>query len=173
MLNEKELYIYETIYNFINKNSYSPTIRELCKLTNYKSTKTIYRYLNKLKENNYIDLKKHKKRCIIINNFIQEKVIVINTKEKINININSDNVVFQIKNNYFKDYYIKKNDYLIINTKKKIKNNDLGLFLINNKYRVMKYSFYDGYYILEDNEKEILSRINLIGVVENIYRNKI
>ena len=49
MLNDKEKNVYETIYKFINNNGYSPSIRELCELLNYKSTKTIYKYLKVLK----------------------------------------------------------------------------------------------------------------------------
>lgn len=173
MLNDKELLIYKTIYTFINKNNYSPSIRELCKLLDIKSTKTIYNYLKKLKEKNLIYYDHNKKRTIIINKNINNKVNVINTKKIIEININSNHLIYQIKNNYFENYNIKKNDYLIINIEKKIKNNDLGLFIINNEYRVMKYTYIDSYYILEDKTKEILNRINLVGIVEAIYRNKI
>ena len=173
MLNDKELIVYETIYDFINKNDYSPTIRELCKILNYKSTKTIYNYLNKLKEKNFISFNNKRKRTIIINANINNKVTVINTKKIIEINVNSDYLIYQIKNNYFEKHFIKRNDYLIINIKKKIKNNDLGLFIINNEYRIMKYNYLDGYYILEDNTKEVLNKINLIGIVEGVYRNKL
>jgi len=37
----------------------------------------------------------------------------------------------------------------------------------------MKYMYLDGYYILEDNTKEVLNKINLVGIVESVYRNKI
>ena len=172
MLTEKEKKFYETIYKFINDNGYSPTIRELCKLLNYKSTKTIYNYLKVLKNKNYINYQKKKKRSIVINKEINKRANVFNNKFT-NLNLNESNILFQIKNNYYNNYFIKKDDYLIINTKKKIKNNDLGLFLINSKYRIMKYNYYDGYYILEDNTKEILYKINLICVVEKIYRENI
>jgi len=173
MLNEKELLIYKTIYKFINKNNYSPSIRELCNLLNIKSTKTICKYLKTLMEKNFINYHQQKKRTIMINKNINNKINVINTKKIIEINFNSNHLLYQIKNNYFKNYNIKKNDYLIINIEKKIKDNDLGLFIINDKYRIMKYMYLDGYYILEDNTKEVLNKINLVGIVESVYRNKI
>ena len=173
MLNDKELIVYKTICNFINEKNYCPTIRELCCILNYKSTKTVYNYIKKLKEKNYINYYPNKKRAIVTNDNIEKQFTIINTQKKIHININNKYVIYQIKNNFFENYFIKKNDYLIINIEKKIKNNDLGLFLINNEYKIMKYNFIDGYYVLEDNNKEILNRINLIGIVESIYRIKI
>ena len=37
----------------------------------------------------------------------------------------------------------------------------------------MRYTYYDGYHILEDNEKEFLYKINLVGKVEGIYRQNL
>ena len=99
--------------------------------------------------------------------------MVINTKKMIDINIDNNTILYQIKNSFFTEYAINKNDYLIINTNIEIKNNELGLFLINNKYRIMKYTYIDGYYILEDNEREILYEIKIIGKVVGVYRNNL
>lgn len=173
MLNEKEIKVYETIKKFIEVHRYSPSIRELNNILNYKSTKTIYRYLKNLKEKGYLNYQEHKKRSISINDTIKKNIVVMNTKKILNINFNEDIVIFQIKNNYFQNLAIKKNDYLIINIKSKIKDGDIGLFIINNDYRVMRYTYYDGFHILEDNEKEYLYKINLIGKVVGIYREKI
>lgn len=168
MLTEKEKKVYETIKVFLLQKGYSPTIRELCQILNYHSTKTIYKYLISLKEKNFIHYKKRKKRSITIK-YLKQNIEV----NKINNLLNYDDnyYIYQIKDDYLKKYFIKKNDYLIINPKKKIKNNDLGLFFINNKYQVMHYQYYDGYYILEGLTKEFLYKINLIGVVERIYRD--
>lgn len=173
MLTEKEMIVYTAIKKFIQKKNYSPTIRELTKILNYKSTRTVYYYLQKLKEKNYIFQENKKNRSIIINNRLNEKIIVMNTKKIIEINWGNNTLLFQIKNNYFTEYGILKNDYLIINNKSNIKNNDLGLFIINNQHRIMKYNYIDGFYVLEDNEKEIVYKIKLIGKVVGIYRTGI
>lgn len=173
IMTEKEFIIYKAIQEFIKNNNYSPSIRELCTILGYKSTKTIYNYLNKLKNKNYLNYEKKKKRSISITNTINQNVLIINTKKTINFQINSNQVIFQIKNNYFKDYSIKYNDYLIIDTKKKIKINQLGLFIINKSFEIMKYNYVDGFYILENNKKEVLNEINLVGVVEGVFRLKI
>lgn len=173
MLNDKEIKIYETIKSFIKDNGYSPSIRDLCKILNIKSTKTVYNYLVKLKGKKIIDFPKSQKRSLSITNTVNYSLLIINTKNMMTFDIENNHLLFQIKNNFFNEYFIKKNDYLVINVKKRIKNNDLGLFLINDEYRIMKYTYYDGYYILEDNKKEVLYQINLLGVVEKIIRDKI
>ena len=166
-MTEKEEAIYTTIKNFIERNNYSPTVRELCIILGYKSTKSVYYYLQILKNKNIINYQVHKKRSISI--FVPEKK-TINNNKPFKFLLNSSDVIIQIKNNYFKENSICYGDYLIINTIKKIKNNNLGLFLINNKYRVMRYKNIDNYYILEDKETLILYTVKLIGVVEQVYR---
>ena len=173
MLNEKEKKVLAAIQMYIKKNNISPTIRELCEILNYKSTKTIYKYLNSLKKKNFLSYQNNKKRSIIVNHYIKRQIMVINTKKMIDINIDNNTILYQIKNSFFTEYAINKNDYLIINTNIEIKNNELGLFLINNKYRIMKYTYIDGYYILEDNEREILYEIKIIGKVVGVYRNNL
>ena len=173
IMTEKEFIIYKAIQEFIKNNNYSPSIRELCTILGYKSTKSIYNYLKRLKNKNYLNYEKKKKRSISITNTVNQNVLIINTKKIVNFQINSNQVIYQIKNNYFKDYSIKSNDYLIINTEKKIKVNELGLFIIDKKYQIMKYNYIDGFYILENNKKEVLNEINLVGVVEGVFRFKI
>ena len=172
MLTEKEKRVYESIKKFIKKNNYSPTIRELSKILVYKSTRTIHMYLQKLKEKNYITYN-NKPRSIIINNEFKKNLLIINTKKVLEINFDEHIIIYQINNDYFKKDAIKRNDYLIINTKSHIKNNDLGLFIINKDYRIMKYNYIDGFYILEDKEQLIVCEIKLIGKVVGVYRMNI
>ena len=40
--------LYKEISCFLDKNGYPPTVRELCKLMNVKSSSTIFYYLDKL-----------------------------------------------------------------------------------------------------------------------------
>ena len=61
---QKELYI--AIKSFINKMGYSPTVRELCKMTNVKSPATTYAKLIILKKKGYITYVEGKSRTIRI-----------------------------------------------------------------------------------------------------------
>lgn len=58
--------VYEAITGFIKENGYSPTIRELCKITGKRSTATIHHHLKVLKEQGYIDYKVKSNRTIRI-----------------------------------------------------------------------------------------------------------
>lgn len=61
---QEELYI--AIKEFINKNGYSPTVRELGELTNIKSPATTYGKLIILKRKGYITYEEGKSRTIKI-----------------------------------------------------------------------------------------------------------
>lgn len=180
-MNEKEQDILDKIINFYRKNNYMPTIRDILHETNYKSTNTIYKYIKKLVDMDFLIKDKTNGKIYLngtynfdTNNCIK-KINIINTKETLTIEtkINKQYIGFQIKNNYFENINIQRNDYLIIEKTEKLKNNDLGLFIINKKYRIMKYEYYDGFYFLTDNTTETLYRVKIIGKVVSIYRKRI
>jgi SOS-response transcriptional repressor LexA len=54
---DRAVKIYKAIKNYIEKNGFSPSVRELCKLTGINSISTITSYLNKLEEGGYIKRK--------------------------------------------------------------------------------------------------------------------
>jgi len=70
MLNDKESKLLNTIVKYINENGFSPSIREIGEIVGYKSTSTVYRYLEKLEEKGYIERKENSPRAlkVIINN---------------------------------------------------------------------------------------------------------
>lgn len=53
-MNEKQKEILEIIKTFIKENGYSPTIREICKLANIKSTASVHGHIKKLKDEGHI-----------------------------------------------------------------------------------------------------------------------
>ena len=53
-LTERQLFLYYQIQNFITKNGYSPTIRELCDLAGLSSPATMFVHLKKMREKGYI-----------------------------------------------------------------------------------------------------------------------
>lgn len=62
----KEEKLYKAIKEFINKNGYAPSIRELMEITNMPSTASVYFILLHLKENGFIDFIPKKYRTIKI-----------------------------------------------------------------------------------------------------------
>lgn len=53
-MSEKQREILEIIKTFIKENGYSPTIREICKIANIKSTASVHGHIKKLKAEGYI-----------------------------------------------------------------------------------------------------------------------
>ena len=53
-MSEKQKEILEIIKTFIKENGYSPTIREICKLANIKSTAAVHAHIKKLKDEGHI-----------------------------------------------------------------------------------------------------------------------
>ena len=68
-LNLKEQDTYDAIIKHIRNHGYPPSIRELCKLTDVKSTSTMYTRLEKLQEKGYIDIVKGERRTIVVKNY--------------------------------------------------------------------------------------------------------
>ena len=174
-MNNKQQKLLQEIKDYYQETHMVPTIRFLQKKLNYKSTKSIYTLLQDLEKNGYIKKINHK---YLLTNEIKElpsnivTIDIINSEEKLFLNINpkKNYLAFIIKNNDFINNYILKNDLLVIEKKKKLQNNDLGLFIINQEYRIMKYSFQDGFYVLYDHEFLILNKIKLVGKVIMVIR---
>lgn len=80
-LNKKEYNLYFILKEFIEKNNYSPSYRELLKLSDYTSVSTIYQTILKFEDLGYIKVDKDengriKSRTIriIYTNEIREKL---------------------------------------------------------------------------------------------------
>lgn len=65
-MTNKQKILYEVIKKFIDENGYSPTVRELNKLTNIKSPSTTFNKLKQLKRQKYISYEAGKSRTIKI-----------------------------------------------------------------------------------------------------------
>lgn len=67
MLSEKARMIYDYIVERIS-NDISPTVREICRDLNIKSTSTVHKYINELCEENLIDKLNNQNRSIQLTN---------------------------------------------------------------------------------------------------------
>lgn len=47
--------VYNAIVRYIKQNGYPPSVRDLCELTGFKSTSTVYRYLESLADDEVIE----------------------------------------------------------------------------------------------------------------------
>lgn len=65
-LTKKQEKIYNIIKEFIEKNGYSPTVREIGELAELKSPATVFTHLETLEEGGYIKSERSKSRTIRI-----------------------------------------------------------------------------------------------------------
>ena len=175
-MNEKEEKILEEIINYYKENKVMPTRRYLQKVFNFNSVNSITKYIKSLEEQNYLIRNKDNK--VILNKYTNENtnlktITIINMNNK-HINLildkNKKYAAYRIHNNYFNNIGILRNDILVIEINKRLKPSDLGLFIIDKKYRIMKYNYKDGFYLLNDNEEILLNKVNIIGKVIMIER---
>ena len=176
IMNQKEEEILEEIVSYYNKNKAMPTFRYLQKGFNFKSVNSITRYIKSLEQQHYL-IRNNNNKVILSeysgNNTNLKTINVINMNNKyINIILNKNKkyLAYKINNNYFNNMGILKNDILVIEINKRLKPSDLGLFIIDKKYRIMKYNYKDGFYLLSDNEEILLNKVNIIGKVIMIER---
>ena len=66
MLSEREQQVYDAIKTYIDKHGFAPSMRELCKSVEMKSTATMQKYLDKLESEGYISRGKFTPRAISI-----------------------------------------------------------------------------------------------------------
>ena len=175
-MKEKEEILLNEIVNYYKRNGVMPTRRFLQKILNYKSVNSITKYFKSLEEQNYLTRNSDGK--IILNKYVIDNtnlktINIINTTNetcKLIIDRNKKYVAYKIHNDYFSNIGILRNDILIIELNKTLKDNDIALFIINKQYRIMKYRYQDGFYILKDKEEILLNRVKIIGKVIMIER---
>lgn len=171
-MNQKEEEILREIINYVKENQIMPTRRFLQKKFKFKSVNSITRYIKSLEKNNY--LIRNNEGKLILNNaslFYQDNLKTIkiinlaNQRVQLFLDKRKNYLAYRISNNNFCDKGISRGDILIVEINKKPQNNDLGLFIINNKYRIMRYKYKDGFYCLKDKEELVLNKVKLIGKV--------
>lgn len=69
-IEEKLNEVYQYTVEYIETNGFPPSVRDICKDLNIKSTATAYSYLNKLKSKGLLDKSPLKKRAITLANSI-------------------------------------------------------------------------------------------------------
>ena len=141
-LTKRQNEIFEYIKNFIEENSYSPSIRELCKGLKMSSTASVYDQLKKLEDKGYIKKSKVKFRSIEIIDDNQVKLYYIKKSdniltdiEKINKEIVLPNL-FNIENNSI----LLEDESISYILNKNYKENDLVLVYIDNKLLEITYN---------------------------------
>ena len=77
-MSEREKEILEIIKNFIEEKGYSPTVREICRLANFKSTSSVHAYIKRLKANGHLTSGVDMARSIVVTNKEKRFKFVVN-----------------------------------------------------------------------------------------------
>ena len=78
-VSEKQKEILEIIKTFIKENGYSPTIREICRIANIKSTASVHGHIKKLKDEGHITSGVDMPRSIALTKKEKSVKFVVNT----------------------------------------------------------------------------------------------
>ncbi len=149
-LKNKEKEILTFIKEYIKKNNYPPTIREIGKNVNLSSPASVYAHLKKLENLNLIEHTSQKFRSIkLINNkedvskipliISNKKDDYINIKEYLNLSfVAKINKCYAIK---IKEdiYTFKKDEYLIIKSANSYLKEDYILYLVDDNILLNNY----------------------------------
>ena len=175
-MQEKEEEILMIIKDFYKENKLMPSFRYIQKKAGYKSINSIEQYIKSLENKGYL-IRNYFNKLIINDNTTYDvnikRIKILNVKNGfiyLNLNKRKNYLGYRLKNNFFQNQGILKNDILIIERKTYLKNDEIGLFIIDNKPRIMIYNYQDGFFILKDNETLILNKVKIIGKIVQIVR---
>ena len=103
-MTEREKEILEIIETFINENGYSPTIREICRIANIKSTASVHKHIKRLEADGHITTGIDMPRSIVV------------TKKEKNVKFVVNAIVLMNEDD---------KEYILLKENKKLKDNDI------------------------------------------------
>lgn len=199
-LNQNQIEILHFIKNQIQKKGYPPSVREICKGVNLKSTSTVHRHLEKLENKGYIRKDPTKPRAIEIldkdsnNLFAPKKTIDIPIIGKVTagepilaiehieetfpvpIEMAERGPLFmlEIQGESMIEAGILNGDYVVVKQQNNAKNGDIVVALLEDEATVKRF-FKEEHHIRLQPENEAMSPIivndvKILGKVIGLYR---
>ena len=169
-LEEKLNKVYNFLITYIEDNNYPPSVREICKAVDIKSTATVYDYLEKLKSRGLITKQPDKKRAYSLTNSLTERFTKFEKAPYIG-EITAGQPILAVEN--FEGYYPLPDDF---------NNSDNNLFVLKVKGQSMiDAGIYDGDKIIvkqqnnADNGDIVVALIDDSATVKRFFKkgNKI
>ena len=194
---DKTQEVYEYIEQYIFKNNYPPTIREIGEKLHLDSTSSVVYHLKKLENMGRILRSENKNRAIeladkpIINSVTLPVVGEIaagqpilaeeNWMDKIIINENfftgSNLFVLKVKGDSMIDIGIFDGDFVVISKQNVANNGEIMACLIDNEATVKRFYKENGYYRLQPENSTMkpiyTDHVEILGKVVGLIRNQI
>ena len=195
MVSENKLImVMDYIRKFSEENGYTPSVREICKECNIKSTATAHSYIAKLQDRGYLNKTNNKKRSMTIGKSSGVSIPLIGT-------VTAGQPIFAYEN--YEDYYtfptgefrgdelfmlrvegtsmidagIMNGDKIIVRRQKTAENGEIVVALVDDSATVKRFFRRDGQIVLHP-ENEALSdmifqdgEVSILGKVIGLIRN--
>ena len=191
---EKFNSVYQFIKQYITKNGYSPSVREICSNCGIKSTATAYQYLNRLSEQGLINKAGNKKRAVSLKSFGGQSVGVplIGTVAAGRPIFAEENYegVYSLPSDFFGsddmfmltvkgDSMIKigmlDGDKIVVKKQDTADNGDIVVALVDDSATVKRFYRRDGKFILhpenDDMSDFVFDDVSVLGKVIGLMRN--
>ena len=156
MVSDKQKNILNFINIFVEKNGYAPSVREICKGVDLKSTSTVQYHIEKLINSGYLQKNYKKSRALTVNSQISKnKIPILGEIAAGSLLMAEENVIgsvnyphseettelfaLSVSGDSMIDEGIHEKDLVIIDKSLQIKNGDIGAFLINNTEGTIKF----------------------------------
>ena len=194
-LKQKEQKVLTYVKNFTIENGYAPSVRDICRDLNYKSTSTVHMYLNRLERFGYITKEEGKSRAITLNTTTPKVSIVpiigtVAAGQPILAEQNLDGYIgyvgnrggeelfgLRVKGESMIDAGILDGDLVIAERTCYAENGEIVVALVEDEATVKTFYRENGHYRLQpENETMdpiIVSEVDILGKVIAIQRSYI
>jgi repressor LexA len=192
-LKPKEQKVYDYIAKSIRENGFGPSVRDICRDLNYKSTSTVHMYLNRLDTLGYIKKEDGKSRAISVNDDMppvtavpilgtvtagQPILAVENFEGYVGYigNPNSDGMfALRVKGESMIDVGILDGDMIIAEKTCYAENGEIVVTLVENEATVKRFFRENGHYRLQPENSTmspiIVDEVMILGKVVAIQRS--
>ncbi len=183
--------VFEYLKHYVSENGYAPSVREICKACEIKSTATAFKYLNELSERGIIRKTDKRNRAVSLNNNAVSVPLVgtVAAGQPIFATENYEGF-YTIPDNFFSgdnlfllnvhgDSMVKigmfDGDKIVVQKQQTANNGDIVVALVDDSATVKRFFKRDGKIILhpENDEMEdfIFDNVSILGKVIGLMRS--
>lgn len=188
---DKSEIIFDFIQKFINENGYAPSVREICKNCDIKSTATAFTYLNELSERGLISKAGYKKRAVSLKQSTVSVPLIgtVAAGEPIFATENYEGLYALPSNFFYGDELFMLNvkgdsminigmfdgDKIVVKKQETADNGDIVVALVDDSATVKRFFKRNGKFILhpenDDMSDFVFDEVQILGKVIGLIRN--
>ncbi len=188
---DKSELVFNFILKFISENGYAPTVREICKACELKSTATAFSYINELTERGILKKADNKKRAVSLKQNVVTVPLIgtvaagqpIFATENYdgcyslpgNIFSGQDLFMLNVHGDSMIDIGMFDGDKIVVQRQETADNGDIVVALVDDSATVKRFFKRDGKIILHPEnstmEDFIFENVSILGKVVGLIRN--